>query len=89
MQAVREYRRNVHPVGASGTSQHAQDFTNSANSVRDNEGEYQRGIAADFVEKNFDSLERSAQRSKWLEVVGNIAALTYKHYCGSRRVRQV
>jgi hypothetical protein len=64
MQAVREYRRNVHPVGASGTSQHAQDFTNSANSVRDNEGEYQRGIAADFVEKNFDSLERSAHDAR-------------------------
>jgi len=64
MQAVHEYGHNVHLDGAAVTPQHAQVSTNSANSVRDNEGEYQRGIAADFVEKNFDELERSAHEAR-------------------------
>jgi hypothetical protein len=64
VQTVREYGQNVHLNGAVATPQHAQESSNSANSVRDNEGEYQREIAAKLVEKNFDELERRAHEAR-------------------------
>lgn len=60
MQAVRAYGQNAHAKEAAEVPQDAHDSSNSTNSGRANEGEYQTAIAADLVEKNFDELERSA-----------------------------
>jgi hypothetical protein len=64
VQAVREYSQNVHLAGAAATPQRAQESTNSANSVRDNEGEYQREIAGDLIEKNFNGLDSKAHEAR-------------------------
>jgi hypothetical protein len=64
MRAVRAYGQNTNASGAGEVLQHAQDSTNSANSTRETEGEYQRAVAADLVEKNFDELERSAHEAR-------------------------
>jgi hypothetical protein len=64
MQAVRQYGQNNHPSGVAAVPQRAPESTNSAHTLRDDEGEYQGEIAGALVEKNFNALEGAAHEAR-------------------------